>query len=165
MREWGCRAGAGQVCGFRGKIGPSHQHPIATLRLIPYPVLPLARAGWTLRRGPRSSRMPTGHPYQVHLCPNYPPDPTAHPTESAKVNGRRPPPSPPASEPGVGSLAPVCGAVRQGQKSRRISRALLWLRPVFLAILLEIKVFPKKKMLEYSLFCKTSHVFINTTKK
>ena len=38
-------------------------------------------------------------------------------------NVRRPPASPSPSEPGVGSLAPVCGALSQGQGSTDFSRA------------------------------------------
>ena len=110
----------GQVCGYGGEIGPS-QHPLATLRLTPHPVSPLARAGWTWRRGPRSSRMPTGHPYKVPPGPKHPPDPTQH-IPPTMQNDRRPPPRPSASEPSVGSLAPLCGPVWQAQESTDSSR-------------------------------------------
>ena len=72
VARFGCgnrgRARPGRVCGVRGAFTPS-QHPLATLQLIPHPVSPLARAGWTWRRAPTQRRRPTSRcAWQVQAC-------------------------------------------------------------------------------------------------
>ncbi len=111
----GGRAESGQVCGYGGALAPS-QHPLATLQLTRHPVSPLARAGRTWHRGPKRSRAPRGQ--RSTRCSLAPISPlSSQHIPPTLQNGRRPPASPSPSEPGVGSLAPVCGSVWQGQES------------------------------------------------
>ena len=63
-----------------------------------------------------------GNITRCSFAPNSP-LPSQH-IPSALQNGRRPPASPSPSEPGVGSLAPICGSSGR-VKSRRFFRALL----------------------------------------
>ena len=85
-----------------------------------------SRAGQTLHLPVGACGAEGGHhnptPTRCSSAPDSP-LPSQH-IPPALQNGRRPPASPSPSEPGVGSLAPICGSSDR-VKSRRFFRALL----------------------------------------
>ena len=114
-------SGIGPVCGPFGqvdgpRVSPAHPHRLST-PLTPAPCaqtrLPLGLRGACEQKGGIITRRP--------FTPNSP-LPSLHTTPTLQIS-RRPPASPTPSEPGLGSLTPVCGPSRR-VCSRRFFRAL-----------------------------------------
>ena len=100
-------SGIGPVCGPFGqvdgpRVSPAHPHRLST-PLTPAPCaqtrLPLGLRGACEQKGGIITRRP--------FTPNSP-LPSLHTTPTLQIS-RRPPASPTPSEPGLGSLTPVCG--------------------------------------------------------